>query len=257
VIDRIQGNLLKLDYNRAIIKAFHGSRALEFSEIEFIYGNSRSIDLESPIDFIVLATYFETPVASLFVSLVDHIDKNVSKQQQAKYDGNMSIKNYSSHVQKIFEAMTYNFNQWDRGWYFKSIASQPEKYIITQPNVRKWLLELKEKHHRVLFLLTNSLPEYTHLLMRFSFGEDWFKLFDVVSVTARKPHFFTECNEYYQFCLVHSDPNDYPGPQFPLFTKPITLLKPNRTIPIRDEEQNQSRDSNFDEKDQPSSRKKG
>jgi len=198
VIDRIQGNLLKLDYNRAIIKAFHGSRALEFSEIEFIYGNSRSIDLESRIDFIVLATYFETPVASLFVSLVDHIDKNVSKQQQAKYDGNMPIKNYSSHVQKIFEAMSYNFNRWDRGWYFKSIASQPEKYIITQPNVRKWLLELKEKHHRVLFLLTNSLPEYTHLLMRFSFGEDWFKLFDVVSVTAKKPHFFTECNEYYR-----------------------------------------------------------
>lgn len=42
----------------------------------------------------------------------------------------------------------------------------------------------------MLFLITNSFAEYTHLLMTYSFGEEFHDLFDAVVVQAMKPSFF-------------------------------------------------------------------
>jgi hypothetical protein len=45
--------------------------------------------------------------------------------------------------------------------------------------------------HCQVFLVTNSLPEFTDLLCTYIMGENWRTLFRLVIFQARKPHFFT------------------------------------------------------------------
>lgn len=75
--------------------------------------------------------------------------------------------------------MFFNYAQWDKGYFFREICTNPEKYLFKQPvhflcylrlickHVKNWLIELKKVHKKFLFLLTNSLPEYTDMLMQY------------------------------------------------------------------------------------------
>jgi len=101
-----------------------------------------------------LTTYFECALASLYRDLVDLQDRHKGHQEEV----NIYNRDYSSLSEVIYNALSYNFSQWDKGWYFQEMVANPQKYLRTQPKVKKWLQELKTTHKKCLFLLTNSLP---------------------------------------------------------------------------------------------------
>ena len=91
--------------------------------------------------------------------------------------------------------------------YFAALRAHPEKYIYTRHEIGAWLKRLRQPNNneesvsgavlttRVakpisLFLITNSHLDYTCLLMRYAFGDQWPQLFDLTLTYSRKPDFF-------------------------------------------------------------------
>jgi len=192
LIDRDAGNILLLDFKSTIVVSYHGYKRMTEEEIKKEYGAKMTIDYtgSSTFRFWSLSTYFEAPLASIFASLVDY-------EQNKKLAENRLPKDYRSIAESLYDAMYFNFAEWRKGWYFPEIAMHTEKYIIKQEGLLKWFENLKKVHKRFLFLLTNSLPEYTDILMSYSFGSNWPSIFDVVCVHAQKPKWFTEKDPYF------------------------------------------------------------
>jgi HAD superfamily 5'-nucleotidase-like hydrolase len=76
------------------------------------------------------------------------------------------------------------------------VAVNPSKYIVHDPEIVPMLQHLKQ-HGKKVFLLTNSLFDYTHVVMNYIEGQkkgdqkdfNWIQLFDLVIVGACKPSF--------------------------------------------------------------------
>jgi hypothetical protein len=81
----------------------------------------------------------------------------------------------------------------------REVAADPAKYIHDDPHLVPMLLMLK-RSGRKLFLATNSLWDYTSVVMNWCCGrlagkrrtDDWLRLFDAVIVGCAKPGFFSE-----------------------------------------------------------------
>jgi len=196
---------------------------MSLNELKKAYSDTLKIDFNgnSSGRWWSMSTYFETPAASIFRDLVD-LEDSSNKHHE---DVNFYNRDYSAHAEAIYNAMWFNYAEWGKGHFFREITTNPDKYLFKQPHVKQWLQELKNVHKRFLFLLTNSLPEYTDMLMVHSFGKDWTRLFDIVSVHAKKPIFFTQNMQYYEFAMVPHDEKDYPGPTYPVYTVPLETLQ--------------------------------
>lgn len=188
VIDKKRGNILKVDKDSRIMIGYHGSKKLSDENLKTIYGERKQTDFSGTNNstFWSLSTYFESACVSLYRDLIDLADENKGHAENV----NVYNRDYSSHGEAIYNSMSYNFGQWEKGWYFSEIATYPEKYLRKQPGVRKWLEDLRKVHGKLLFLLTNSLSEYTNVLMTYCYGSDWTKLFDIISVHAKKTSLF-------------------------------------------------------------------
>ena len=71
------------------------------------------------------------------------------------------------------------------------VAVDPAKYIKESPELGKMLSNLRLGGKQV-FLLTNSLYDYTECVMRHLLGEGWAAYFDIVICGARKPGFLLD-----------------------------------------------------------------
>ena len=71
------------------------------------------------------------------------------------------------------------------------VAKDPSKYIVKDSKMVPMLNQFKNQNVKV-FLLTNSLYEYTQTVMTYLAGEDWADLFDVVIVGSCKPVFLLD-----------------------------------------------------------------
>jgi hypothetical protein len=80
----------------------------------------------------------------------------------------------------------------------------PCRYIHQDPHIFPMLKMLKQSG-RMTFLVTNSLWDYTHVVMNFLNGkcgteggiprdDEWISYFDVVITGSAKPAFFMDCN---------------------------------------------------------------
>ena len=112
----------------------------------------------------------------------------------------LSTRSLNSHVESKFSWCQRSI-QGNR--YFDSFRRNLYKYIYRRPEVREWLLTLREQGCR-LFLVTNSHFDYTDLLLSYSFGEDWRSLFDISIVYAQKPSFFKNFNSFKGFLCMSS-----------------------------------------------------
>jgi len=224
VLDRDLGNLLKVNYASRIVVGYHGSRKLTEEELVATYGPTKDTGFSgsSTQRYWSLTTYFEAPIGSLYTSLIDLHERN----KKQPHEVHVYNRDYRSHAEALFDALMYNFAEWGKGGYFSDITIYPERYLIKQPNVRKWLVDLRQKHKKFLFLLTNSLPEYTNVLMNYSFGTDWVQLFDIVSVHAQKPTWFTGTHAYYSFQFKPRKHSEYPGQSDPILSE-VSNLKLN------------------------------
>jgi HAD superfamily 5'-nucleotidase-like hydrolase len=180
LLDKEQGNLLKINRFKVVGRAMHGTRALDSAEILQIY--ERKIDTANK-HLVSVDTLFSLPEANLFALLVDHLDAQAAPGETPDY-----IKLFDD----IKECIDMIHND---GSLKGLIAQDVPKYIYKDPYLALTLDKMRQSGKK-LFLLTNSYWEYTNLVMTYLLhGEldsypHWMGYFDVVIVGARKPSWF-------------------------------------------------------------------
>jgi HAD superfamily 5'-nucleotidase-like hydrolase len=176
LVDRQLGNILKLNRDNVVVSAFHGHKPLSHDEIVAAYPKPVQFDGHTDSRMWSMATFFEGSFPTVFATLVEY------------EDGRSATPSYAAHAQAVYDGVFFNFADWTRGWFFSAIAAEPAKFLHASPRTRSWLQDLQGSHR--LALITNSLPEYTALLMDFALGAGWERLFSLVVFEAKKPGFW-------------------------------------------------------------------
>lgn len=179
VIDKRRGNLLKISRFGKVKLAFHGLKALNFSEMTKVYRN-RVIDL-SMSQFLSLDTAFSISHGVLFGQLVD-----------LKANG-AELPDYETLADDIKEMIDYAHSD---GSLKDEVRKDIKKFIVQDPNLASCLENFK-KHGKKLLVITNSDYSYSKLLMDYAINpflkeyKHWSELFDITITLSRKPNFFT------------------------------------------------------------------
>lgn len=180
VIDRKQGNILKLSRHAAIRVSHHGTHPIDFKAQNKIY-KSTYIDLSNS-DYLPVDTTFSMSLAVLYAQLVDYKDAH----PEAKLPDYVLI---ADHV-------LWALDEGHRDGSLKDVVkSDLSKYILKDPEVVRGL-ETYKKHGKKIFILTNSDYFYTKLLLDYAINpflkdhKSWSELFEVVITFAQKPKFF-------------------------------------------------------------------
>jgi HAD superfamily 5'-nucleotidase-like hydrolase len=180
VVDKRRGNILKTDQYNYVVRVYHGTRRLSKDERKALYRNRR-VRLSSP-KYMSIDTLFGLPEATLFALLVDHFEELEGRPR----------RDYTSMYDDVRECI-------DRAHADDTIKRQivaaPDRHIVRDAGLPRTLEAFRDQGKK-LFLLTNSEPYYTHLVMTFlldgaiaSFPH-WHDFFDIIVVNAGKPDFF-------------------------------------------------------------------
>jgi HAD superfamily 5'-nucleotidase-like hydrolase len=193
VIDKIQGNVLKLNRHGAIRISYHGLKAIEYSAQKNLY-KSRYIDLGDP-EFDTVDTTFSIAFAGLFAQLVELKDTTEAT----------TLPTYD----KLAVDLTRVLDRAHRDGSLKNVvAKNLADYIIKDANVVSGLERFK-KHGKKIFILTNSDYFYCKMLLDYAINpflkehKDWTQVFDFVITLAQKPRFFIDNLPFLQI-----DPSD-------------------------------------------------
>ncbi|KAH8064163.1 5'-nucleotidase [Aureococcus anophagefferens] len=161
VIDKRHGNILKMDRHKYVRVAFHGTRELSPDERKKLYvGVADATPTFVGDDFVNVDSLFQLVDASLYAQLgVRHA------VDMCHHDG--VIKD--------------------------EVAEDPGRYILRDDSLVPMLNQYRLAGKKV-FLLTNSLFDYTNVVMNFLLGKTvddrgWMDLFDVIVVGGGKPAF--------------------------------------------------------------------
>ena len=210
VLDKRRGHILRIGSEYQILKACHGSRFLSREEIGDNYGSSRVygplkdtlvhyIEKGSSWEtspFLILKDFFSTPYASLFVDIVDLVGPR---------------DDYSEICTDIYDVLVMMYHRRamleGTGGFFSTFEKDPSRYLYpASEGQKKWLKSLRREGIK-LFLLTSSNSDFANLLMESTFGteEEWKSYFDIIISYAKKPHFFTSQNPFYEVNANHGD----------------------------------------------------
>jgi HAD superfamily 5'-nucleotidase-like hydrolase len=180
VVDKRLGNVLKIDQYNYVSRAYHGSRLIPSEVRKHLYRNSR-IRLSSD-KYMSIDTLFGLPEAALFCLLVDHfelVEKTPWRDWSRLYDDVRTCID-RAHADDTIK---------------REIVKDPAGFIVKDPQLPPTLAALRAQGKK-LFLLTNSEPYYTEIVMRYLLGgalesmRDWREYFDHVVVSAGKPGFY-------------------------------------------------------------------
>ncbi|MCB9025780.1 MAG: HAD-IG family 5'-nucleotidase [Bdellovibrionaceae bacterium] len=181
VVDKINGNLLKLSRFGAIRQSHHGTKKIDFSEQNKFY-KSTYIDLGDP-EYISVDTSFSISYATLYAQLVDFKDQDPLGVQLPKY-----------HI--IADDLNSVLDAAHRDGSIKDVvANHLSEYIVKDEELVRGI-ERYLKHSKKFFIVTNSEYDYTKLLLDYAInpflkkGETWKDLFFLVVTAAQKPRFF-------------------------------------------------------------------
>lgn len=180
MVDRQLGNVFKMDRHSYVGRCYHGYRRLSPDERKRCYGGEK-IQLSSD-RYEWIDTLFGLPEVVMYVAMVDWFDR-----QGAPVD-----------YDKLFGDIRNAIDEAHRDDTLKSAikASVPD-YIVKDPMLADTLHKLRSSGKK-LFVLTNSLWDYTDAVMRYLLdGErkayaSWRNYFDYVIVGGSKPGFFNE-----------------------------------------------------------------
>lgn len=185
-VDKRLGNLLKMNGHNYVGRAYHGRRPLSKEERIELYRNQK-IRLNTP-RYYWLDTLFALPEAILYAGVID------------LYENQLGIKKVA--YAKLFEDIRESIDACHRDGSLKAIVKADlGRYIAVDPALPPTLHKLRSAGKR-LFVLTNSMWDYTNAVMSFLLDgklaeyPGWLNYFDVVIVGAGKPEFFTENREF-------------------------------------------------------------
>ncbi|CAN1165447.1 5'-nucleotidase domain-containing protein DDB_G0275467 [Linum perenne] len=180
--DRKNGCLLKLDFFGSIEPdgCYFGRRKLSRKEIEVIYG-TRHIGRDQARGLVGLMDFFCFSEACLIADIVQHF-----VDAKLEFDASYIYQDVNRAIQHVHRS----------GSAHRGILSNPQKYLLKNHEVLRFLKMLREKGKK-LFLLTNSPYYFVDGGMRYMLedsigcGDSWRDLFDVVIAKANKPDFYT------------------------------------------------------------------
>ncbi|XP_008444714.1 uncharacterized protein LOC103487969 isoform X1 [Cucumis melo] len=218
VLDKKRGNILKMDRHKYVKVAYHGFKEMSKDDKVETYGNTLVRDSFDEPDYALIDTLFSLAEAYLFAQLVDFKDNNPDKVPE-DIDYARMYKDVRAAVDLCHRDGTLK----------QMVAKDPERYINVDTSILPMLKMLRDSG-RSTFLVTNSLWDYTNVVMNFlcnssaSDGDqkrnfDWLQYFDVVITGSAKPGFFHDDNRANLFeveaksgMLLNTD-NGSPMPQ--------------------------------------------
>lgn len=188
VIDTHMGNVIKANRFGYVKRTFHGTMPLNFKEHKKLYSRTVADLLEDRFAF--MHTLFSLSVTSMYMQLVGMFE-----------DGKLpDIMGYEDLYQTLRSEIDLAHLE---GALKTEIISEPEKFVVHDPNVAWTLLDQKHAGKKLL-LITNSGWDYTRHMMSYALdqhlpeGVSWRDLFDLVIVSARKPGFFSSDNPIFK-----------------------------------------------------------
>ncbi|MGC8928470.1 MAG: HAD-IG family 5'-nucleotidase [Myxococcota bacterium] len=194
VVDKPNGNILKLDKYNFVHRAMHGRSMLSYEERYSNYRNKK-LDLSSD-DFMWLDTLFSLPELAIIINAVENI-KTQKRFQHFKFAE--LITDIRNSIDEVHQDYTLK----------KIVLENISRYVEYDPLLPLTLHRLKSNGKK-LFLLTNSYWEYTDAVMSFLLNsrmkeyKDWTGYFDIIIVGAKKPQFFNSDNIFYVVNPVNS-----------------------------------------------------
>jgi 5'-nucleotidase len=194
VVDKKHGNVFKMDRHAYVGRCYHGFRELSHDARKATYRNEK-INLSSD-RYEWIDTLFALPEAVMYTTLVDWADRSTGT---VDYD-------------KLFTDIRTAIDEAHRDDTLKSVmkADLPS-FIVKDPLLGETLHKFRSSGKK-LFLLTNSLYDYTTVVMSYLLdGErkaypSWRNYFDIVMVGAGKPAFFNELRPFVQIDPVTGAP---------------------------------------------------
>lgn len=193
VLDKKRGNILKMDRHKYVKVAFHGFKELSKEDKVATYGSTLIRDSFDEPNYALIDTLFSLAEAYLFAQLVDFSDNNPGLVRAGS--------DYSRMYKDVRAAVDLCHRD---GTLKQKVAKEPERYINEDTSIVPMLKMLKDSG-RSVFLVTNSLWDYTDVVMTFlcgpgtsdrssPSGSDWLRYFDVVITGSAKPGFFQDGN---------------------------------------------------------------
>ena len=181
VLDGLRGNLLKLNRERQVVRACHGTRTLSRPELDTVYSRRRLSTAAK--GFRSIDTLFELPESHIYARMVDGLDHHVLKAE-----------NYL----QLFRDVRWAIDTAHRNGEMKAEILQHRDFFIPQDPQLALALDRLKRAGKKLFLLTNSDWTFTNgVLGHLLNGQDearprWVDYFDLIVVSSRKPLFFLE-----------------------------------------------------------------
>lgn len=183
IVDKTLGNIVKIDRFNHVGRGYHGRREMTKEERRQVYRNE-SIRLSNPRYYLV-DTLFALPEVCLLADLIDFYE--------ARAAGGGDKVNY----EQLFQDIRTSIDEVHQDDSLKgTIIAHPEQYLERDEELAHALHKLRSSGKK-LFVLTNSLWNYTDPLMRYLLDgvlpqyPSWRNYFDAVIVGARKPMWFT------------------------------------------------------------------
>ena len=212
VVDKLTGNLFKMDRHGHVGRAYHGLRPVPRDERYRLYRDER-VSLSSP-RFAWIDTLFALPEASLFAQVIEQEDRPGHPLD------------YGQLFTDIRETMDGIHAD---GSLKTRVKADLQRFILRDPELGPALHKLRSTGKR-LFVLTNSHLDYTEAVMRHVLDgvlpeyPSWRNYFDAVVTAARKPSFFSSADPF-----VELDAQGIPLPgEVRLFERGHTYAGGNR-----------------------------
>lgn len=183
VIDKPNGNVLKLSTYSKVKHAYHGLTEMDFKTQQKIY-QGLTIDLNDSDRFAIVDTTFSIAYCVLYMQIVDLKDKYPE----------LALPDYKTIEEHLLEALDTSHRD---GTLKGEVKKGVKKYIV-QDAESVSALEKFKKHGKKLWVITNSDYEYSKLLLDYAINpflkehKTWEDLFNIVVTASNKPKFFTD-----------------------------------------------------------------
>jgi 5'-nucleotidase len=192
IIDTQRGNFLKIDRHKYVRVAYHGFDRMSSPTRKFLYSRTFNKVLSfSEKHFVNMDTLFQFVDAHLFASLVQLKD-------EGEHDA-LDMRTYEELYRHVRECVDLCHRD---GVIKDEVHRNPSKYIVHDKGLLPMLHRYRQQGMK-LFLLTNSLWEYTSTAMNYLYhGErvsderqkknEWLEMFDLVVVGSCKPAYMLD-----------------------------------------------------------------
>jgi 5'-nucleotidase len=185
VMDKLHGNIFKMDRHNHVGRCYHGRRPLPHEELRRLYRDEK-VHLSSP-RFAWIDTLFALPEACLFAEIIEILEGDGQRIDYAK----------------LWQDIRETIDTVHRDGTLKAeVQKDLPRYLVKDPELGPALHKLRSGGKK-LFVLTNSLWDYTDAVMSYVLDDvlpeypSWRNYFDAVVTGAAKPAFFSERRPLY------------------------------------------------------------